>query len=71
MRTPDEIKKGLECCSKSEPCVDCIYDRRDFPMCVRRMEEDALAYIRQLEAAHRTEYCEDADYDCKRLGDAR
>lgn len=71
MKTPDEIKKGLECCSKSEPCVDCIYDRRDFPMCVRRMEEDALAYIRQLEAAHRTEYCEDADYDCKRLGDAR
>lgn len=49
MKTPEEIKKGLECCSKSEPCVDCIYDRRDFPMCVRRMEEDALAYIRQLE----------------------
>lgn len=71
MKTPDEIKKGLECCAQSEPCVDCVYDRRDFPMCVRRMAEDALAYIRQLEAAHRTEYCEDADYDCKRLGDAR
>ena len=25
----------------------------------------------QLEAAHRTEYCEEADYDCKALGKAR
>ena len=71
MKTPYEIKKGLECCAQSEPCVDCVYDRRDFPMCVRRMAEDALAYILQIEAAHRTEYCEDADYDCKMLGDAR
>lgn len=71
MKTPDEIKNGLEHCAQSEPCVDCVYDRRDFPICVRRMEGDALAYIQQLEAAHRTEYCDDADYDCKRLGDAR
>lgn len=50
MKTPDEIKNGLEHCAQSEPCVDCVYDRRDFPMCVQRMAEDALAYIQQIEA---------------------
>ena len=49
MKTPDEIKNGLEHCAQSEPCVDCVYDRRDFPMCVRRMDGDAIAYIQQLE----------------------
>ena len=44
MKTPDEIKKGLECCIKFLACEYCPY----FESC-SEMEEDALAYIQQLE----------------------
>lgn len=50
MKTPDEIKKGLEHCSCGNPCVECLYDGRNFPLCIIRMLKDALAYIQQLEA---------------------
>lgn len=50
MKTHDEIKKGLEHCAESEPCVDCVYDKRDFPKCIQRKSADALALIQQLEA---------------------
>lgn len=53
MKTPDEIKKGLECCNRRttlvyEKCDDCPYHGEE--ECMRKMELDALAYIRQLEA---------------------
>ena len=54
MKTPDEIKKGLECCTAPMLAHDsCPYkaDRNPFEViCKDRVMEDALAYIRQLEA---------------------
>lgn len=53
MKTPEKIKKGLECCNRRtslvyEKCDDCPYHGEE--ECMRKMELDALAYIRQLEA---------------------
>lgn len=54
MKTPDEIKKGLECCGGD--CFngneECPYDKDDLKeniSCIRWMSKDALAYIQQLE----------------------
>lgn len=51
MATPDEIKKGLECCySPVEPmqrCEACPY--YGSIVCKMRLHTDALAYIQQLE----------------------
>ena len=44
MKTPDEIKKGLEPCKDKSDCVWCEFAQQ----C--DIESDALAYIRQLEA---------------------
>lgn len=53
MKTPDEIKKGLECCIKNseEACYDCPYmiDCETFDNAGNH-SRDALAYITQLEA---------------------
>ena len=52
MKTPEEIKQGLECCMVDE----CFGERENCPykadptLCVGVMCEDAMAYIRQLEA---------------------
>lgn len=48
MKTPDEIKKALECCFyDSEQCGECPY----YPVsCDRELVRDAREYIRQLEA---------------------
>lgn len=50
MKTPDEIKKGLECCTtcKPEDCNVCAYKTNDCK-CVSTLTGDALAYIRELE----------------------
>ena len=52
MKTPDEIKKGLEACSADE-ChgyhVGCPYYNFS-ARCMQDMAADALAYIQQLEA---------------------
>ena len=52
MRSPDEIKKGLECCARAseEACKHCPYcnDCDIFEAC--NLYRDALAYITQLEA---------------------
>ena len=54
MKTPDEIKKGLECCvncdSCDTPCDECPYGNEDDGC--KNMTADALAYIQQLEAAN-------------------
>ncbi len=48
-RTPEEIKKGLECCIKACDCDNnCPYTPEI--NCTRVQRQDALACIRQLEA---------------------
>lgn len=52
-RTPDEIKKGLECCQDYQSCTK--YDQTQCPYydvkeCVDTLLSDALALIQQLEA---------------------
>lgn len=49
MKTPDEIKKGLACCSAKDKCgADCPYgDNCDLGG--MELERDALDYIQQLE----------------------
>ncbi len=54
MRTPEEIRKALECCSKAEDILDCMdldcpYVIRDEYDCMNGMKADALTYIQQLE----------------------
>lgn len=71
MKTPDEIKLGLECCAGGAPCEKCPYYNNNDAQCAAEKNKDAIAYINDLEAAHRTEYCESADYDCVELGRAR
>lgn len=50
MKTPDEIKKGLEC-SLTEMCAGrtCPY-WEDHDLCIRRSRADAVALIQQLES---------------------
>lgn len=50
MKTPDEIKKGLNC-NNIDHCNDCPYDGLD---CAKHVDQDALAYIQQLEADNET-----------------
>ena len=47
MKTPEEIKKGLEICIADKSCRDCPYDNGH---CDMQLERDAFAYIQQLEA---------------------
>ena len=46
MKTPEEIKKGLEICIADKSCRDCPYHNGN---CGMQLERDALAYIQQLE----------------------
>lgn len=52
VRTPEDVKKGLQHCKGANPCAGCTYDRRDFPQCIIRLQSDALSLIQQLEANH-------------------
>lgn len=48
MKTPEEIKKGLECVN----CADCPYDEHNYEIRISHCSEvadDAIAYILQLE----------------------
>ena len=47
MKTPDEIKKGLECCGIEHRCEICPY--KEAGCLDLKLESDALAYIEQLE----------------------
>ena len=51
-RTPEEIKNGLECCSKNKPypCAGCPYERTFDEEWSCKLHSDALAYVQQLEA---------------------
>lgn len=46
VRSPEEIKKGLEICIVGERCRDCPYNNG---YCDMQLERDALSYIQQLE----------------------
>ena len=49
-KTPEEIKKGLECCINWETgCIECPYDNLPHDECVAVMKSDNIAYIQQLE----------------------
>lgn len=53
MKTPDDIKKGLQYCSeKHESCNGCTYlNEEDYEIeCLNAIMVDALAYIQQLES---------------------
>lgn len=55
MKSPDDIKKGLECCGKGltwdETCgMGCPYEGMYITGCSMEISADALALIRQLEA---------------------
>ena len=50
MRTPEEIKKRLECCNTYNDCLNCPYDKVDGSWaCTVERNADAIAYIKQLE----------------------
>lgn len=49
MKTPDEIKKALECCGADKPCGECPY-RPEVDSCIGMITRDALDYIQQLES---------------------
>lgn len=50
MKTPDEIKEGLEWCAVIKRCSDaCPYRVRGDNYCSTRLMEDVLTYIQQLE----------------------
>ena len=47
MKSPEEIRKGLECCIDPDGnCFECPYNNG---FCDASLERDALAYIQQLE----------------------
>lgn len=48
MKTPEEIKKALECCAADEPCGECPY-RQEVDMCIGMIARDTRVYIQQLE----------------------
>lgn len=53
MKTPDKIKKGLECCGKGTACRGrCPYygPKFDINSCTGKLSRDALALINKLEA---------------------
>lgn len=55
MKTPEEIKKGLELCSAdygNVNCNKCTYECDPYSAsCITELEKDAITYIQQLEAA--------------------
>lgn len=62
MKTPDEIKKGLEFCLAG-PCpgAECPYYEKELFRCGYFKSKDALAYIQQLETkCHQLERERDA-----------
>lgn len=68
MRSPDEIKKGLECCYEGIDCTKCPYmkacfedDEKPYGLVV----PDALAYIQQLERERDAAVKDCASMPCK------
>lgn len=51
MRSPNDIKTGLECCYQYEMCIGCPYRKgtSQSPECVRELGRDSFLYILKLE----------------------
>lgn len=50
LRTPEAVKKGLECCGIRKTCYGCPYENNTLSTdCMNLLEADALAYIKRLE----------------------
>ena len=65
MKTQDEIKKGIECCSECSECKKCPYHEiKD--SCVEKLFCDVHAYIQQLERER-----DEAVEDLETMGEAR
>lgn len=47
MKSPDQTKEALRCCSRFRGCESCPYRGRD---CITNMCVDAIEYIEQLES---------------------
>lgn len=69
MKTPEEIKKGLKICgdAKCHDCRGCAYDGTT---CDNELNNDALAYIQQLEKSHEENctncaFARDAAWQCQ------
>lgn len=62
MKTPDEIKKGLETCSTKKPCTSCpMWEECKEASSLKPLWDNALAYIQQLETkCHQLERERDA-----------
>lgn len=50
MRTPEEIKNGLEHCRTGVPCAGCPYLEDEIIHCWDNLMHDLVTYIQQLEA---------------------
>lgn len=51
MKTPEEIKKGLEQCANTQTCEKCHYSDDCMELYSNKpLTQDALAYIQQLES---------------------
>ncbi len=63
MKTPEEVKKALECCASLGfgNCARCPYNND--AQCVH-LVEDGLAYIKHLEANMSNLLCDFMDYVC-------
>lgn len=57
MKTPEEIKRGLECCAIRQCCQGCPYDgvKKNAQDCMDVLQSDGLAYIRKLECGKELE----------------
>ena len=79
MKTPEEIKKGLECCSNEtvESCAECPYKTNDdhSAICIVHLTKDAKVMLAQAERERdaavrdlqKISFCE----DCKHLGKSK
>lgn len=69
MKTPEEIKKGLECCvtaENSDTCNACPYfDGSGELHCISTLAKDAIDYIKQLEADAATFYAKATETKAK------
>ena len=48
--TFENIMDRVEHCYTAKPCVECKYDKRDFPHCVGRLLSDVRFFYKQLES---------------------
>lgn len=77
-KTPDDVKKGLECCGKGftwdETCgTGCPYQGRYITGCSVEISADALALIQQLQAenAEKDARIQQLEERCKHMNDLR